>query len=217
LIDYNVTRHNCALSIEETTMPSTDSYRELDAMPTPALVVDAALVRRNIDRLAAYSERTGIRIRPHTKTHKSRAIAELQLKAGAGGLTAAKVAEAQAVSRPGDDVLLAYPTVGVARAHHLATLAKDRFVHAAIDSVCALEIIAREANRLGVEVGLLVDIDVGLGRTGVQSPKQALELAIAIDRCGAVRLDGLMCYPGHVWEKADQQQAALAAVNAILD
>ena len=63
-------------------------------LPTPCLVLDGAMVRQNVQRLAAYAASHGISVRPHTKTHKSVELARLQLAAGAGGLTVAKVGEA---------------------------------------------------------------------------------------------------------------------------
>jgi D-serine deaminase-like pyridoxal phosphate-dependent protein len=189
------------------------THPELATLPTPALVLHGPRVRQNIQQLADYAASVGIGIRPHTKTHKSREIAELQLAAGAIGLTVAKVSEAEAITRPGDDVLLAYPPVGVQRADRLAQLAHDRTVRAAIDSLTAIEQASSAAHSAGVTVGLLVDFDIGLHRTGVQSPEETLELAQAIDRAPGVRLDGMMIYPGQVDTLPCNQNAELAAID----
>ncbi len=183
---------------------------------TPAMVIDAAVLDQNLRRLADYAAKVGLGIRPHTKTHKSRSIAERQLKVGAIGLATAKVGEAEVLTEAGEDLLLAYPPADARRSRQLATLARDRTVRAAIDSVLAVELTADAARCEGVTIGLLVDIDVGLGRTGVQSPGQALDLARVIDSTAGVRLDGIMCYPGHIWASSDQQATALQAVDAIL-
>ena len=82
---------------------------------------------------------------------------------------------------PGDDVLLAYPPVGVQRAQRLARLAHDRTMRAAVDSLTAIEQVSAAARAANSTVGLLVDFDIGFGRTGVQSPLETLELAQAID------------------------------------
>jgi D-serine deaminase-like pyridoxal phosphate-dependent protein len=185
-------------------------------LPTPFVAIDGPGVRRNIDRLAQYAKKVRIKIRPHTKTHKLRRIAQMQLAAGANGLTAAKATEAEAISEPGADVLVAYPPVGPVRARHLAELARTRTVRAALDSIIAVEMISAAAAAAKTTVGLLVDIDVGLGRTGVQSPLDSLKLAQAIERAPNVRLDGIMIYPGHIWEPPDQQRSALKAVSARL-
>ncbi len=193
-----------------------DSFRSIQQLPTPAMVLDSTVVRQNIRRLADYGTKVGLGIRPHTKTHKSRSVAAMQLEAGAVGLTTAKVGEAEVISKAGEDLLLAYPPVDAIRTQRLALLAHDRTVRAAIDSVTALEAVAEAARRADVTIGLLVDLDVGFGRTGVQSPEDALALARAIDSTAGVRLDGIMCYPGHVWAPSDQQAIPLQAVDAIL-
>lgn len=185
-------------------------------VPTPALVVDSAIVRNNVQRLASYAISNGLNIRPHTKTHKMRALAELQLEAGATGITVAKPGEAETISAPNWDVLIAYPPVGVARSNRVAQLARDRVVRAAVDSLTAIDDVSSAASAARTIIGLLVEIDVGMGRTGVPSPSSTLPLAQAIDRSPHVRLDGLMIYPGHIWEPVNQQEEPLRAVDDLL-
>lgn len=193
--------------------PSNDDRQ----IPTPALMLNASVVRQNIRRLADYAKTVGLKTRPHTKTHKLRQLARMQLEAGAIGLTAAKISEAEVISDPHQDVLLAYPPLGQFRAERVAVLARDRTVRAALDSMAAVEMISAAAQKANTTVGLLVDIDVGMGRTGVQSPEEALNLAQAIDRAPHVRLDGIMIYPGHVWERPADQLASLGAISGLLD
>lgn len=190
-----------------------EAFGEFDSLPTPALIVDAAIVRRNINRLADYAAQHRLGIRPHTKTHKSRMLARLQLDAGAVGLTVAKVGEAEQMMLEGDDLLMAYPAVDATRCKKLAEIARTKTVHVAVDSSFAVESLAAAACDAKTTIGLLVDVDVGMGRTGVASPEEALNLARLIDSTEGVRLDGIMCYPGHIWEAPDQQAAALAAVD----
>jgi D-serine deaminase-like pyridoxal phosphate-dependent protein len=189
--------------------------------PTPALVLDERIVAANIARLAAYAAAHGLAVRPHTKTHKSVALARAQLAAGAGGLTVAKVGEAEALlpafdDRPAD-VLVAYPTVDEARTHRLAALARRATIRVACDTPAAIEAVAAAAAAGGVTVGILVDLDVGLGRTGVPTTAALLALAEAVERRPALRLDGIFCYPGHVWQPAAEQGPPLAAVAARLE
>src|SRR5262245_17138525 len=136
---------------------------DLTQLPTPALVLDGPAIRRNIERLANYSSEVGIKIRPHTKTHKSRYLAALQLDAGACGITCAKVSEVERISDAGQDVLLAYPPVGAHRAERLAALARDRTVRAAVDSLTAVTAASDAARAANVTLSLLVDLDVGMG------------------------------------------------------
>jgi D-serine deaminase-like pyridoxal phosphate-dependent protein len=192
------------------------SANDLSELPTPALILNGATVRRNVKRLADYAANVHLKVRPHTKTHKLRRLAHLQLEHGANGLTAAKVSEAEAISDPGQDILLAYPPVGRFRAERVANLARSRTVRAALDSLAGVEMMSSAAGAADSTVSLLVDIDVGLGRTGVQTPAESLALAQAIDRAPNVRLDGIMIYPGHVWEVPDQQARPMNAISELL-
>jgi D-serine deaminase-like pyridoxal phosphate-dependent protein len=183
---------------------------------TPALLVDETVVSHNLTKLAAYATRSGIAIRPHTKTHKSIELARRQIEAGAAGLTAAKVGEVEQMVQASGDILLAYPAVDAARCGRLAELAKSHTIHVAIDSNIAREALAVAARLAGSTIGILIDLDVGMHRTGLQSPHEAMELAQAVAKTASLRLDGLFCYPGHVWAPADQQKAPLGKVAALL-
>src|SRR5215212_1775786 len=145
----------------------------------------------------------GVALRPHVKTHKIAEIARMQLDAGAIGITVAKLGEAEVL--PGDDVLIAYPLVK-AKLPRLKELAKTRRVKVAVDSVE----VARDLP--GIET--LVEIDVGVGRTGAQSPAQAVEIAKA---CSDFR--GIFYWPSWLDEKgfreaAEKIDAVLAALSA---
>ena len=185
---------------------------------TPALVIDHQVVRENAERLAEYALEHRLGVRPHTKTHKSFRMAALQVSVGAIGLTTAKVGEAEVMVDVADDVLIAYPAFDRHRVRRIAELARrGTTVRVALDShegVDALHAAAREAT---ATVGVLVDLDVGFHRTGVQSPAAALELAQAITRYrDGVRLDGLFFYPGHVWSPAAEQTAELESIDGLL-
>jgi len=188
----------------------------MQSLSTPALVVDAPVVRRNLQRMAEFGARHRIHIRPHTKTHKSQFIAKLQLESGCRGLTVAKVGEAQVMGEVSDDLLLAYPALDPPRAGAAAEMAKKITLRVAVDSEFAARALSSAAKAAGSTMGMLVDLDVGLHRTGVQSPEAALELARVITKLPNLRLDGLFCYPGQVWEKPDQQGESLKKVDALL-
>jgi len=110
-------------------------------------------------------------------------------------------------------LLMAYPPIDAARCETISGIARSgRTIRVAIDSTLAADLLAQATSTIGV----LIDLDVGLHRTGVQSPRAALELAQHVARQPKLRLDGIMFYPGHVWQKSSEQPAAMRAVNALL-
>lgn len=169
---------------------------ELD---TPNLYVDLDVMENNIARMQEMCREWGVDLRPHVKTHKIPEIAQMQLDAGAVGITVAKLGEAEVL--PGDDVLVAYPLVK-AKLPRLRELAKTRRVKVAVDSVE----IARDLR--GIET--LVEIDVGVGRTGAQSPEKAVEVARA---CSDFR--GIFYWPS--WLDEVGFRAASAKIDAVID
>jgi D-serine deaminase-like pyridoxal phosphate-dependent protein len=186
------------------------------ALSTPAIVIDAEVTRRNLRRMADYTRGHGLHLRPHTKTHKSRTIGRMQRELGAIGLTVAKPGEAAVMADVCDDVLLAYPAVDTARAAQLAELARRIKVTIALDSTTAADVMSDAATAAGTTVGVLADIDVGLHRTGVQTPQAALALAQHVAQKPGLRLEGLMFYPGHVGGTAADQLPVLAGIDATL-
>ena len=167
-------------------------------LDTPALYVDLDALERNIVGMQEQCRQWGVDLRPHVKTHKIREIAQMQLDAGAIGITVAKIGEAEVL--PGDDVLIAYPLVK-AKLSRLKELAKTREVKVAVDSVE----VARGLE--GIET--LVEIDVGVARTGAQTPEQAVEIAKA---CTDSR--GIFYWPS--WLDEAGFRSACRKIDAVL-
>ncbi|CAN5600917.1 alanine racemase [soil metagenome] len=193
---------------------------ELDTIATPAIAIDGPCVRRNLSRMADYARSHELKLRPHTKTHKSIELGKMQIASGAAGLTVAKSGEAKVLSAVADDLdlLMAYPAVDAARCMTIAAVAKSgRTMRVALDSPFAAEALANAATSANTTIGVLVDLDVGLHRTGVQGPRASLRLAQQIDRTPGLRLDGIMIYPGHIWSRPAEQSRALSAVDAIVE
>lgn len=163
---------------------------ELD---TPALIIDLDIFEKNLRRVADYAKSKGLRLRPHTKTHKSPEVAKRQLELGAAGLTVAKIGEAEVLMGSLDptDLLVAFPIFGGKKVERLKNVAAKTPVTVAIDSLPA----AHELEGSGVSV--LVEIDVGLGRVGV-TPAEALDLAREIQKVPGIRFRGITFYPGHI-------------------
>jgi D-serine deaminase-like pyridoxal phosphate-dependent protein len=183
---------------------------------TPALMIDLPTVARNVERLAAYASAHGLRLRPHTKTHKSLRMARLQISAGCQGITTAKVGEALAMSEASRDLLVAYPAIDPYRSARLAELARHARVCVALDGIEGARVLAAAAVKAGSQIGVLVDLDVGFHRTGTQSPPASLALAQQISASAGLRLDGLFFYPGHVWSPALDQAQELERIDGLL-
>lgn len=186
-----------------------------DEIRTPAALVDLDRLDANLDRMQAYVDRHGLRLRPHIKTHKSRWLAEAQVARGAIGVTVATPVEAERVGPAAPEVLVAYPALA-ARAEAVARLAQDRPTLVALDSVVAVRSLQQALRDSGARepVGVLVELDVGMRRCGVADPDAALEVART---CGeGVAYRGLMFYPGHIRDRVAEQDEKLAAVAGFL-
>ena len=168
-------------------------------LDTPALYVDLDVLERNIARMQAQCRAWGVALRPHVKTHKIPEIAQMQLDAGAIGITVAKVGEAEVL--PGDDVLVAYPLLQP-KLPRVRELAKRRRVKVAVDSVD----VARDLQGITT----LVEIDVGVGRTGAQSPQEAVQIAQA-----CTDFQGIFYWPS--WLDEAGFRAACVKIDAVLD
>jgi D-serine deaminase-like pyridoxal phosphate-dependent protein len=150
----------------------------ISELDTPALVVDLDVMERNLSQMAEYCHRHHLRLRPHTKTHKIPELAKKQIKSGAVGITVAKLGEAEVMVKAGlDDLLIAYPLVGPTKTHRLADLAQRARITVSLDSEEAARGISAAMVKRGSEVGVLVELDVGFGRCGVATEKDALALA----------------------------------------
>ena len=184
---------------------------------TPALIVDLDIMERNLARVSTYAREHGLCLRPHTKTHKSVLLARRQIASGASGLTVAKVSEAEilAAAEPAD-LLIAYPILGAAKLARLTELARRCNMIVALDSAFAAQQLSAAAAAAGVEIGVLAEVDVGLGRVGVAPGAPLLALAQAIEALPGVRFRGIAFYPGHIKSVDATGITTIAAVSAQL-
>ena len=179
-------------------------------LDTPALIVDLDIMERNLRRVADYCASHNLRLRPHTKTHKSILIGKQQLALGAAGLTVAKVGEAEVMlgAEP-RDLLVAYPVVGEAKLRRLAAVAGVTRVTVALDSLFVAQQLSQIAQAAKTSFGILTEIDVGLGRVGV-TPADALELTRALCAMPGLEWRGITFYPGHIKDQDPQKLAELS-------
>ncbi|MDY7229100.1 D-TA family PLP-dependent enzyme [Hyalangium rubrum] len=185
-------------------------------METPAALVDMERVEANLRRVHAYADQYGLKWRPHTKTHKVPELTALQLQAGASGVTVATPHEAEVMASVADDIFLAYPPVGTARLARLMRLPPRVRLSVGLDSREALQGLNAAAREAGRKVGVLVELDLGMRRVGVQTPQEALVLARAIQASEALEYRGITFYPGHVRALLGDQDAALKALSTEL-
>jgi len=183
-----------------------------ETIETPIGVVDLARARANAERVVAYASEHGVAWRPHIKTHKSRTIARMQLDAGARGLTVATLHEAEVMSQLTDDILLAYPPVGVAKLDRLLRLPDTLDLKVALDSAEVLGPLAAAAEKAGRTVGILVEQDVGMGRVGLQTAEQVVALARQAADSEGTSFRGVLFYPGHLRMEEEAQTSGIAEV-----
>ena len=192
--------------------------RSLDEIETPAVVVDLARLEANLTTLQSYVDQHGIALWPHTKTHKSPEIGLRQLELGAGGLTVAKTGEAQVFQEAGAPALLVhYPPFGADKWERLADVAAEGVaLTVAVDSVAPAEGLAATLQRRGLRAELLVELDVGLHRTGRTTAAAALDVAQELSCLPAVEVAGISCYPGHCRPEDPALREKLHAVDSFL-
>ncbi len=190
------------------------SKYELD---TPCLVLDLDKLDANLTKMQGRAREAGKALRPHAKTHKCSRLAKLQIEAGAIGVCAAKLSEAEALVEAGvSGVLITGPVVGVGKGRRLiALLGRDPGVLVTVDHPEVVRRLAIAAEKAHLVVDVLVDIDPGSFRTGV-APGNALGLGRLVASFASLRLRGVQSYAGHVqhivgFEK--RRSASLAALS----
>src|SRR5438128_8347408 len=192
--------------------------RSLGEVETPAAVVDLDRLEANLQRLQSYADSHEIVLWPHTKTHKSPEIGIRQLAVGAGGLTVAKTGEAEVFHEAGAPRLLVhYPPFGADKWERLARLAAEGLeLTVAVDSLASAAGLSAALNRRGASAELLVELGVGLHRTGQVTSGGALDLARQLSSLPAVEVAGISCYPGHCRGDAETIRKRLAAADSLM-
>jgi len=192
--------------------------RPLSEVETPVAVIDLDRLDANLKDLQSYVDAHGIELWPHTKTHKSPEIGRRQLELGARGLTVAKTGEAEVFQEAGaQTILVHYPPFGTDKWERLAdVVASGVDLTVAVDSVPPAAGLAETLSRRGLQAALLVELDVGLHRTGQTTAAGALAVAQELSRLPAVEVAGISCYPGHCRPEDPQLRARLDEVDALL-
>jgi D-serine deaminase-like pyridoxal phosphate-dependent protein len=197
-------------------------------LDTPAVLVDLDVMEANIRRFADFAERSGLKLRPHIKTHKSVTVARRQLAAGAAGICVSGVAEAAAMtaSEP-PDLLIAYPVVGRAKLERLAALVRgtDTPLLLVSDSPAVTDGYRQVAAAVGIRLRVLVEVDTGMRRVGAE-PQDVVALAREIAGDPVLEFGGILTHAGHshdatgepgIESVARQEAAIMGLVRADLE
>ncbi|MGI9332333.1 MAG: DSD1 family PLP-dependent enzyme [Gammaproteobacteria bacterium] len=196
--------------------PPAEPGMALGEVDTPSLVVELGAVERNVARMAEATREAGVRLRPHAKTHKCGAIALAQMSAGAVGVCCQKVSEAAAMAAAGvTDVLVSNQIVGQRKIERLADLARTTSVGVCVDDARNVAALGAAAQAAGVELEVLVEIDVGARRCGVLPGAPAVALAEAVSATEGLRFGGLQAYQGSAQHLRTPDERSAAIENAI--
>lgn len=186
-------------------------------LATPALVLDLDLFERNLELMAEHCRAKGLGLRPHAKTHKSAQIARRQIEAGAPGICAAKLGEAEALGEAGIEAIhLTSPVVtdaGIARVMALNGKISDLMITVE-NSVIAAK-LGQAAQGAGKPLDVIVDLDVGLHRTGIPWGPDALALVVAVAADGGLNYRGIQGYAGHVMHIEDFAERSGASAKCM--
>jgi D-serine deaminase-like pyridoxal phosphate-dependent protein len=192
---------------------------ELD---TPALLLDLAAFERNLRRMAEFSRRTGVAVRPHAKSHKSPLVARKQLDLGAVGITCSKLGEAEVLADGGiaEGILISSEVVGARKVERLIALARRAGVIVVVDDPANADELSQAAQQAGLTLDVLVEVNVGQERCGVLPGAPAADLAEAVSKLPGLRLRGLQGYEGHlqsVRDLAERTARCNAAMAQLVD
>jgi D-serine deaminase-like pyridoxal phosphate-dependent protein len=190
---------------------------ELD---TPALWVDLAIMERNIAKMVQFIQSAGVDWRPHTKGIKIPEIAHKLIASGAIGITCAKLGEAEVMAAAGiHDILIASQVVGRIKTTRLANLRRYADVIVAIDSLDNARQLSDAACLAGVSIRVLVEVNIGMDRCGVQPGKSALHLAEQITELSGLRFSGVMGWEGHtvgIKDPEEKERCVHLAVESLV-
>lgn len=165
---------------------------------TPAILVNLDLARRNVEKFQAYADQHGLAVRPHIKTHKLPQMAEMQLDAGAIGITCQKVSEAEAMVAASDritDVLITYNIIGEEKLVRLSRLNDKVKLSVVADNPVVIDGLSAFFGKGGKPLAVLVECNTGADRCGVSTPEEAAMLAQMISAAPGLTFGGLMTYP----------------------
>lgn len=193
----------------------------VNELDTPVLLLDLDRFERNARRMWSTMEAQGVGWRPHSKAHKSPAIAKRQMAIGAHGVTCAKVSEAEVMVAGGvPSILIAYEPPLPVKWERIAALQPHAEVIACVDAIEHVRMASAAGVAAGVEVPVLVELDIGMDRCGIRPGRPALDLARRVADAPGVRLAGVMGYEGHaltVWPIEEKVATVKRALSQVVE
>ena len=169
----------------------------VEDLDTPAIIVNLDIAESNIKAMADFAKENGVSMRPHMKTAKSPYWARKQMEAGAIGVCAAKVGEAEILAEGGiQEILIPNQVVGATKIRRLFGVAARSNMTVAVDSHENVAELSEAAQAFGIELGVILEVETGMNRAGVEPGEVATTLAKAVDRASGLRFDGIMGYEG---------------------
>ncbi len=173
----------------------------INDIDTPALLIEKAKIKDNIIKMQNLCNQKGVKLRPHIKTHKMPSIARMQVEAGASGIAVAKLSEAEIFASEGfDDIQIANIIIGdkkIERLFHLNN--KVRELSVSVDSFEVVSQLNKRFQNSGKEMNVMIEIDSGLGRSGLKEKAEIFKLAKAIEECNGLKFKGILTHAGQVY------------------
>jgi D-serine deaminase-like pyridoxal phosphate-dependent protein len=171
---------------------------KIEDLDTPALLLDLDILESNIKEMSEFFRNKPIKMRPHTKTHKTPIIAHKQIAAGAEGIACQKLSEAEVMVESGiRDVFVTNQVVGWNKVLRLARMAHHSKISVIVDDVANVQQLSQAATQEGVTLNVLVEVNVGMNRCGVPPGPPAVKLAKEIKRAPDLNFQGILGYEGH--------------------
>ncbi|MDF2657698.1 MAG: alanine racemase [Paenibacillus sp.] len=199
----------------------------MEQWESPTVLIDLDILDKNLRDTANNASRAGVKLRPHTKTHKSVWLAKEQIRYGAAGITVAKLGEAEVMAEGGiDDILIAFPVIGASKLERLGRLMEKAKITLSTDDEDVARQLSEFGKSLNRDVLLYVDVNTGLNRCGREPGEETAELVKRISQLPYIRVTGLMTHSGHAYghntpdairEAAKQEAEALLMTKQLLE
>ncbi len=184
-------------------------HQPVKDLETPELIIDISTMERNIKNYAAFANENDVTLRSHAKTHKNAELAALEDEiTGGGGICCQTLGEVETMARNGiDDIYLSYQVVGKQKLNRFCWLSeKIEKLATTVDSAATIEMLQEAARDHQTTIRTILEVDVGLHRTGVNPGSEAVSLAQQVDETSNLEFDGILAYESHVKAEAETEQ-----------